>query len=617
MKTYSHEITKNPLVDRTDVAESLLSLLNPCEACLVNGNTGLFLSNTQATYSSRGSLLEGWSRLLWGLAPLKAGGFSWKGETKHKMGFIGGTEPKGQNYWGEVKDYDQRMVEMAAIALSLLLCPDEYWKPLEASEKENLITWLNSINKRKIPQCNWLYFRILVNLAFEKLGRKEYDKEQVEKDFAIIDSWYAGDGWYVDEVQFDYYNPFAFQYYSLVYYAFKKDEDRERCLQIKERVTEFAQQFIHYCNDEGGFVPYGRSLTYRIGMSAFFSACAFANIEVFSWGIMKGIVLRNLRWWFAKPILDRDGLLTIGYVNPSLLVSDYYNAPGSPYWGLKTFLVLALKEDHPFWSCEELPLPKLARTKVLKNPKAIMQRTSDDDTVLLNGGQYPLCHHMHVAEKYAKFAYSIHYAFSASSSYYDFEKCGCDSMLYFSEDGAYWRPRRAMEVLHVGDDYLCSLWHPYKDVKVLTYLIPCGDYHVRVHQIETGREVYTKEGGFAIELYRGMGLETEPKELKEHASSLVVQMPWDSTMISDPLQNREASSVRPTPNLNLNFTTTIVPILTSKLEKDSKATYITLVGAWRTPEDKDKEPVLPMIHFDAATNSLQIDDKRFTLNENV
>jgi hypothetical protein len=279
---------------------------------------------------------------------------------------------------------------------------------------------------------------------------------------------------------------------------------------------------------------------------------------------------------------------------------------------LKTFIILALDDDHPFWKSAELPLPQLETVKVLEMPHILMQRTEDDDVVMLNAGQYPLYHMMHIAEKYAKFAYSAHYAFSASSSYYDFEKCGCDSMLYFSEDGEEWRPRREMEVLHVGYDYLCSLWHPYKDVQVKTYLIPYGLYHVRVHLIETGREVYTKEGGFAIELYRGMGLETEPKELKKNASSLVVQMPWDSTMISDPLQNREASYVRPTPNLNLNFTTTLVPILSSKLEKDSKATYIALVGAARSTNESFVQ-YIPTIVWNEASKTLAINGKQVQL----
>jgi hypothetical protein len=608
MKTYDFPITHNPLVTRQDLASSLLEILKPCEEALVLDGAGLFVANETALYSARGALLEGWSRLLWGLAPLRAGGFSWKGEDSHARGFKEGPNREGKNYWGEVNDCDQRMVEMAAIALSLMLCPKEYWHPLSQKEKDALATWLNMINTHDMTHNNWLFFRVLVNLAFEKLGRKECNLSLLETDLDELEAMYVQDGWYRDKVPFDNYNPFAMQYYSLIYVAMRKDKDRERCKRFEDRVKLFALQHIHFFTEEGPFVPYGRSLTYRFAVVSFYSACAFAGVEVLPWGVLKGIVLRNLRWWFKQPIFDRDGFLTVGYVNPSLIIAEQYNAPGSPYWSLKTFIILALDDEHPFWKSEELPLPQMPSIQVLKVPHTIMQRTKDDDVVLLNAGQYPLYHMMHIAEKYAKFAYSAHYAFSASSSYYDFDKCGCDSMLYFSEDGQEWRPRREMEVLHVASDYLCSLWHPYPDVTVKTYLIPYMDFHVRLHEIETGRAVYTKEGGFSIELYRGMEMETAPIELKRDPSSLVIQMPWDFTLISDPLQNREASSIRPTPNLNLNFTTTIVPVLSGKIEADSKATYLSVVGAGRS----NCERILT-INWEESSRTLSLDGENLVL----
>ena len=63
--------------------------------------------------------------------------------------------------------------------------------------------------------------------------------------------------------------------------------------------------------------------------------------------MIKGIVLRHLRWWLKQPIFDRDGILSVGYSYPNLAMAEDYNAPGSPYWGLKTLLVLALDEATP------------------------------------------------------------------------------------------------------------------------------------------------------------------------------------------------------------------------------------------------------------------------------
>jgi hypothetical protein len=611
MKTYDLPITHNPLITRDDVAESLKQILEPCGDALVLDGAGLFVSNSTAHYSARGTLLEGWSRLLWGIGPLRAGGYSWSGQDKHFRGLIEGTNPEGKNYWGYVESFDQRMVEMAAIALSLLISPEFYWDPLSQKERDNLATWLNMINTHDMSHNNWLFFRVLVNLALEKHSRKEFNPTLMESDLVELEDMYAADGWYHDKMPFDNYNPFAMQYYSLIYYTFKKDTDIERCKRFKERVTLFANQHIHYLTNEGSFVPFGRSLTYRFAVISFYSACAFAGIEVLPWGVLKGIVLRNLRWWFQKPIFDRDGFLTIGYVNPTLIIGEQYNAPGSPYWSLKTYIILALKEDHPFWTSKELPLPKLEKTKLLNVPNTIMQRTEDDDVVMLNGGQYPEYHMMHIAEKYAKFAYSAHYGFSASSSYYDFEKCGCDSMLYFSDDGETFRPRREMEILTKNEDYVSSLWKPYPDVEVITYLVPAGDCHIRVHKIKSNRSIVTREGGFAIELHRGMEAENTPDIFKEIDSSICIKMPWDITIINDLKQERKAVSVCPTPNLNYMATTTIVPVLEDKINKGESKTYVSLVGAFRNKSDYYKN--IPDVKWNEATSTLILGDKSIVL----
>ena len=77
MKTFDLPITHNKLVTRADLAESLLQMLKPAAEHLNLGGGGLFIGNSSAHYSSRVALMEGWSRLLWGVAPFIAGGFEW------------------------------------------------------------------------------------------------------------------------------------------------------------------------------------------------------------------------------------------------------------------------------------------------------------------------------------------------------------------------------------------------------------------------------------------------------------------------------------------------------------------------------------------------------------
>lgn len=47
-------------------------------------------------------------------------------------------------------------------------------------------------------------------------------------------------------------------------------------------------------------------------------------------------------------------------------MAEGYNAPGSPYWGLKTFLLLAVAETHPFWRAEPEPIKREPQKRIEK-----------------------------------------------------------------------------------------------------------------------------------------------------------------------------------------------------------------------------------------------------------
>lgn len=94
----------------------------------------------------------------------------------------------------------------------------------------------------------------------------------------------------------------------------------------------FARQFIYRFDSTGEALPFGRSLTYRFAQVSFFSACVIAGIEPFTLGQMKGLIARHIENRLTRDIFDRDGILTIGYGYPNLIMAEAYNAPGSPYW---------------------------------------------------------------------------------------------------------------------------------------------------------------------------------------------------------------------------------------------------------------------------------------------
>jgi len=158
----------------------------------------------------------------------------------------------------------------------------------------------------------------------------------------------------------DYYSgSFAIQTTQLIYSRGAQDFDPERCEQYRARAREFAVTFVHYFDPQGRAIPFGRSTTYRFAMAAFWGAMAFANVDPpapLSWDIVKGLLLRHLRWWAGqRSIFSCDGCLTIGYTYPNMFMTENYNSPGLPYWCCLTFLPLALDDHHVFWTTPEEP----------------------------------------------------------------------------------------------------------------------------------------------------------------------------------------------------------------------------------------------------------------------
>jgi len=226
------------------MARLLLDMIRPLKPFYSEGSAWLQVGNTAAHYGEKAARMEGFVRILWGLGPLWAGdnqGLSkahqeeiewWK--QRYLNGLIHGTDPNHMEYWGEVADYDQKMVEMAALAVSLGLCRKDLWDPLTKMQKEHLYRWLDQINDQQVHPNNWRFFRILVNMTFRLLDLA-WNRENMDKDIELIESCYMGDGWYFDGTpnQVDYYIPFAIHFYGLIYGKLMAGPEPEYCDLIK------------------------------------------------------------------------------------------------------------------------------------------------------------------------------------------------------------------------------------------------------------------------------------------------------------------------------------------------------------------------------------------------
>ncbi|GHT64305.1 hypothetical protein FACS1894110_03680 [Spirochaetia bacterium] len=575
----------NPLKSRKDVQQCLVELLSPLKDHAVPG--GYHLGDAAAHYSPRIALMEGWSRPLWGIGPLIAGGGNYPDIEVVLSILRGGIDTDSPGYWGSISGTDQRMVEMAAMGLCLIIARKTFWDSLNKKEQTQLYNWLSFIEREKVSDSNWHFFRVLVCETFREL-ELPVDEKAEKESLEHIDSFYVGDGWYQDGIggNYDYYNPFGFHFYSLVYANIAGKRDPERAARYIERAKLFIPRFMAWCREDGSIIPMGRSLTYRFAVASLFSACAFAGIEILPWGVLKGLILRNLRWWFSRPILDAGGILSIGYGYPNLIMADTYNSPGSPYWGMKTFLILALGEDHPFWKAEELPLPELPEISSEKIPGFIISNTAED-AQLLTPGRYPSFDMNHAAEKYCKFAYSARFGFCVSHSNYNLATTGCDSMLMLSEKDGFWRQRRETSAHTTGPNWTRSVWKPWNDVEITTTLVSLGAWHIRIHWIASGRALNTAEGGFSIKRYNKLEEAPPFSNTAANKHEALISFDWGASRIAalEPGTLRHGSLIIPAPNLNIMESSAVIPVLEGTLEPG-----ITLLAC--AVRAGDKEPVV-------------------------
>ncbi|MBT9369683.1 DUF2264 domain-containing protein [Rhizobium sp. CSW-27] len=492
----ANPLNGNPLLTRSDLQKALLDLFQPLLPYFSEGGARVRLSASGAIFDHAAADLEGFARPLWGIVPFAAGGGDFPHWDLYRRGLTNGTDPDHPEYWGDVADRNQRLVELAAIGFALAMVPEHLWEPLGAAAKERAACYLLAAREWDYVDNNWKFFRVLVDLGLERIGIA-FDRAKTVAYLDELEAFDIGEGWYRDGPvkRVDHYIPFAMHFYGLIYAVLAKG-DEARCDRIRERAKRFAPDIRHWYGPDGASLAFGRSQTYRFAAGGFWAALAFADLDALPWGEIKGYYLRHIRYWSHLPICDRDGVLSVGYGYPNLLMSESYNSAGSPYWALKFFLALALPEEHPFWQAEEEEAPRFTKPVPLEKPGMVAMHTPGNNVVLSSGQEHDKMRGSN--EKYAKFAYSTRYGFNIEANDRHFDAASFDNMIGFSDDGVHFRMRETLEEALIADDRLYSRWKPWSDVTVETWLVPANPWHLRIHRIDTPRDLLTIEGGFAI-----------------------------------------------------------------------------------------------------------------------
>ena len=460
-----------------------------------------------------------------------------------------------------------------------------------------------------LPKTNWLLFRTLVNSWFVDTGHPEYAK-LVQDDFDITNSHYLGHGWSYDGYvnQIDNYIPFAYQFFTLVLVGLtKRDGKQERLL--KERATAFVPSYANWFASDGSCLPYGRSLDYRFAQAAFWAASSFAGVEPpEGWSIadFKHLLLNNLRWWFSQNIFQSDGLIPIGYAYPNMNMAEGYNGPASAYWALKTFIFLCIPDDDPFWQVKEAEDFKFEPLKKQPEPRMLVAHSATGREVqAFTAGQHSH-EHAHANAKYEKYVYSTTFAFSVPKAAVLLKQGAYDSTLAVAESDHYWQTAYGYEDYAIHDDYVYSEWKPWKDVDIKNFVVPDMPWHVRVHVIDSARELHLAEGGFSLPDY-GETIETGvPNSVFYRTAEGVIGLVGS--------EGFDVELSTPEPNVNLRYPKTRIPLQTRVIEP-GKYVFVSLYLGDAEGEALTEAGAIEVPEFHLDGNVLTVGGKTVTLDE--
>lgn len=274
-----------------------------------------------------------------------------------KQGILAGTCPESKEYWGNVKHWQQTIVEAADIALVLWLSRSCVWNVLSYQEREQISSWLIQVNNKHIPDNNWHLFVVQVNVVLSALGMP-FDESELSKHYDRAKSFYRGNGWFRDGVRedepgFDYYNAWGFHYSLQWINRIFPGLDKEF---IDSTFREFVETYKYFIGPLG-FPMLGRSSCYRMAAPVPLILACDEHTDLVSPGEARRAL--DVVWqYFIRHGAVRRGNVTQGYFGSDARLLEDYSGPASCLWSLRSLVAAyAFPDKHSFWNSEPELLP--------------------------------------------------------------------------------------------------------------------------------------------------------------------------------------------------------------------------------------------------------------------
>ena len=338
--------------------------------------------------------LEGFARtfLLAAMRIKGAGGADPEGLLDwYAQGLIAGVDPGHPECWPTMARRRQVRVEAASLAIGLSETREWLWDQLPQRTREQAIDWLSAVVGTSDYRNNWLWFQDVIETFLQSVGGPWSDVD-FERNDALRESLYVGDGWYSDgrrfdgaRQTFDYYAGWAWHVYPLLTARMRGEE---LSLVHRERLNAYLGQLLPLLGDDGDPLFHGRSLIYRFAVMAPVWAGALTGATPLQPGETRAVTSAvGRRFWEAGAVRE-DGTLSLGWHGEFPGMRQLYSSGSSPYWSSKAFLGLLLPPEHAVWRAPvgERGAWSAPGVTTLEVPGWVVSRTDDGVVRAFNHG---------------------------------------------------------------------------------------------------------------------------------------------------------------------------------------------------------------------------------------
>lgn len=272
-----------------------------------------------------------------------------------------GTDPRSAGFWGRISDMTkqtgrmqyQQTVEGAALVISLMQTRRQIWDRYTAAERQQIADLISDYAHSLTIGHNWRFFNVLM-LTFLKLNGYGIDEAALKDHLQHILSFHVGDGWYVDDTNYDMYNPWGFHFYGPIWCQwYGYDHEPEMARIFEERNRKFMKSWQRFFSRDCKQLMWGRSIIYRCAASTAFGAHFLMREPTMDPGFARRIASGNLLQFLPREDLYVNALPCLGYYGPFDPLIQFYSCSASPFWLAKIFVALSLPKESPFWTERE------------------------------------------------------------------------------------------------------------------------------------------------------------------------------------------------------------------------------------------------------------------------